>query len=51
MVWPQAEILPGVTVQILTRRLEELEVPRLTKEISRGELDGHLVAAVRPPHG
>lgn len=46
VIWPRAEILPGVTMQILTRRLCALGVPQQTQEVRRSELDGQLAAAV-----
>jgi len=46
VIWPRAEVLPGVTMQILARRLDALGVPQRTQEIHPGELDGRLAAAV-----
>jgi branched-subunit amino acid aminotransferase/4-amino-4-deoxychorismate lyase len=46
VIWPRAEVLPGVTMQILARRLRALGVPQRTQEVRRGELDGRLAAAV-----
>lgn len=46
VIWPQAEILTGVTMQILKRRLEYLEVPQETRDVHRSDLDHHLAAVV-----
>ncbi|MFD4207320.1 aminotransferase class IV family protein [Micromonospora tulbaghiae] len=46
VIWPCAEVLPGVTMQILTRRLDALRVPQRTQEVRRGELGGRVAAAV-----
>jgi branched-subunit amino acid aminotransferase/4-amino-4-deoxychorismate lyase len=46
VIWPRAELLPGVTMQILARRLDALGVPQRTKEIRQGDLDGRLAAVV-----
>jgi len=46
VIWPRAEVLPGVTMQILARRLNSLGVPQRTAELRRGDLDGRLAAAV-----
>lgn len=46
VIWPRAEILPGVTMQILARRLRALGVPQQTQEVRRSELDRQLAAAV-----
>ena len=46
VIWPRAEVLPGVTMQILARRLRPLGVPQQTQELRRSELGEHLAAAV-----
>ena len=46
MIWPKAEVLPDVTMQILARRLDALGVPQRTQEIRPGDLDERLAAAV-----
>lgn len=46
VIWPRAEVLPGVTMQILTRGLDALGIPQRTQEVRRGELGGRLAAAV-----
>lgn len=46
VIWPRAEVLPGVTMQILARRLEALGVPQRMAEVSARKLDGTLAAAV-----
>lgn len=46
VIWPRAEVLPGVTMQILARRLDALGVPQRTEEIGQDDLDGRLAAAV-----
>jgi branched-subunit amino acid aminotransferase/4-amino-4-deoxychorismate lyase len=46
VIWPQAEALPGITMQILKRRLEILAVPQETREIRLSDLGDHLEAVV-----
>lgn len=46
VIWPRAQILPGVTMQVLARRLGTLGVPQRTEEIRRDDLDESLTAAV-----
>jgi branched-subunit amino acid aminotransferase/4-amino-4-deoxychorismate lyase len=46
VVWPRAEVLPGVTMRILARRLDAIGVPQRTEEIRPGDLDGTVAAAV-----
>lgn len=46
VIWPKAEVLSGITMQILKRRLEILEVPQETREIRPSNLGNHLAAAV-----
>lgn len=46
VIWPRAEVLPGVTMQILARRLDALGVSQRMDEVRAGELDGSLAAAV-----
>lgn len=46
VIWPRAEILPGVTMQILARRLRALGIPQQTQEVRRSELGEHLAAVV-----
>lgn len=46
VIWPRAEVLRGVTMQTLARRLGALGIPQRTQEVRRSELDGDLTAAV-----
>lgn len=46
VIWPQAEILPGVTMQILARRLRALDIPQQTRELRLSELGEHFAAVV-----
>ncbi|SDT07351.1 Branched-chain amino acid aminotransferase/4-amino-4-deoxychorismate lyase [Brevibacterium sandarakinum] len=46
VIWPQAEILPGVTMQILARRLRALGISQQTQKVHRSELGEHLAAAL-----
>lgn len=46
VVWPRAEVLPGVTMQVVARQLDALGVPQRTQEIRRGDLGPRLAAAV-----
>ncbi|GAA1480831.1 aminotransferase class IV family protein [Gordonia sinesedis] len=46
VIWPRAEVLPGITMQIIARRLDALGVPQRTEEIRQGDLDERWSAAV-----
>lgn len=46
VIWPRAEILAGVTMQILDRRLRTLGIAQQTRDVRPGELGEHLCAAV-----
>lgn len=46
VIWPEAEVLPGVTMQILARRFDALGVLQRTQEVRPGDLDTGLAAAV-----
>ncbi|MEU1762418.1 aminotransferase class IV, partial [Micromonospora sp. NPDC005652] len=46
VIWPQADILPGVTMQIVTRQLQKLGVPQQTREIRRADLSEDLAVVV-----
>jgi branched-subunit amino acid aminotransferase/4-amino-4-deoxychorismate lyase len=46
VTWPRAEILTGVTMQILDRRLRALGVPQQTRDVRIDELGQHLCAVV-----
>lgn len=46
VIWPQADILPGVTMQILTRQLRAVGVPLQTREIRSPDLARGLSAVV-----
>lgn len=46
MIWPRAEVLTGVTMQILDRRLRTLGIPQQTRDVRLDELGKHLSAVV-----
>lgn len=46
VIWPQADVLPGVTMQILTRQLSARGIPQQTREIRRTDLDENIAAAI-----
>ncbi|GAA4714844.1 Branched-chain amino acid aminotransferase/4-amino-4-deoxychorismate lyase [Promicromonospora umidemergens] len=46
VIWPRAEILAGVTMQILDRRLRALSIPQQTRDVPCDELGGHFSAVV-----
>ncbi|OLT46957.1 branched-chain amino acid aminotransferase [Saccharomonospora sp. CUA-673] len=40
IVWPEADVLPGVTMQIVRRRLAESGAPQVTRAVSDGDVAG-----------
>ena len=46
VIWPEAEYLPGVTMQIFARRLHRLGVPQQTRTIHTADLSERLSAVV-----
>lgn len=46
VIWPRAEILTGVTMQILARRLRALGIAQQTRDVRREELGDNLSAVV-----
>lgn len=46
VIWPRAEILDGVTMQILTRQLREIGIPQQTRDMRLDELGTHVSAVV-----
>ncbi|WP_309132065.1 aminotransferase class IV family protein [Brevibacterium sp.] len=46
VIWPRAEVLPGVTMQILARRLDALGIPQQSRDVHPSELGAHLSAVV-----
>jgi branched-subunit amino acid aminotransferase/4-amino-4-deoxychorismate lyase len=46
VIWPRAEVLTGVTMQILDRRLRALGIPQQTRDVRLDELGKHLSAVV-----
>lgn len=46
VIWPRADVLPGVTMQILARRLQRLGIPQQTREVRLDELGTHRSAVV-----
>lgn len=39
MIWPKANVLSGVTMQILARQLKARGIPQQTREIHQSETD------------
>lgn len=46
VIWPRAEVLSGVTMQILDRRLRALGIPQQTRDVRLDDLGEHLTAVV-----
>lgn len=46
VIWPEAEYLPGVTMQILARRLRNMGVPQVTRAIRMNDISDRLSAVV-----
>ena len=46
VLWPRADILPGVTMQVLARRLADHGIPQQTREITEADLSEELSAVV-----
>lgn len=46
VIWPRAEVLNGVTMQILGRRLRALDIPQQTRDVPPDELGEDLSAMV-----
>jgi branched-subunit amino acid aminotransferase/4-amino-4-deoxychorismate lyase len=46
VIWPQADILPGTTMQILARQLQDLGIPQETREIRPDDLGDDLAGVV-----
>ncbi|MEY8567153.1 aminotransferase class IV [Corynebacteriaceae bacterium 7-707] len=46
VIWPEAAILRGVTMQVLRRQLEAMGVPQQTRPIQPSDVEGHLSAVV-----
>lgn len=46
VIWPRAEVLAGVTMQILTRRLREIGIPQQTRDVRLDELGKEVSAVV-----
>lgn len=46
VIWPEAEYLPGVTMQILTRRLRDMGVSQVTRAIRVTDISDRLSAVV-----
>ncbi len=46
MLWPRADVLAGVTMQVLARRLEAQGVPQRTPEIREDDLTADMQAVV-----
>ncbi|RUL95091.1 aminotransferase class IV family protein [Verrucosispora sp. FIM060022] len=46
VIWPQADLLPGVTMQILTRQLAHLGVAQQTRDIRRADLTENLACVL-----
>ena len=46
VVWPEGDVLPGVTMQILARRLADAGVPQQTRPVRRTDLHDGMSAVV-----
>lgn len=46
VIWPEADVLPGVTMQILIRQLQARGIPQQTRPIRRSDLTEDLSAVV-----
>ncbi len=46
VIWPEAEYLPGVTKQILVRRLRDMGVPQTSRAVYAAEIGDQLSAVV-----
>lgn len=46
VIWPRAEVLAGVTMQILARRLREIGIPQQTRDVRLDDLGEHVSAVV-----
>jgi branched-subunit amino acid aminotransferase/4-amino-4-deoxychorismate lyase len=46
VIWPQADILPGITMQILTHQLQGLGIPQQIREIRRDDLSEDMAAVI-----
>lgn len=46
IIWPRADVLPGVTMRVLARRLDAQGIPQQTRDIGYADLTGQLSAVV-----
>lgn len=46
VIWPHADILPGITMQILTRQLQVQGIAQQTREVRPHDLTGQLSAVI-----
>lgn len=46
VIWPKADVLSGVTMQILSRQLAAHGIPQHTREVRRADLDETMAAVV-----
>ncbi|WP_233196720.1 aminotransferase class IV [Verrucosispora sp. ts21] len=46
VIWPHVDLLPGITMQILTRQLAHLGVAQQTRDIHRADLTENLAGVV-----
>ncbi|MYR33094.1 branched-chain amino acid aminotransferase [Nocardiopsis alba] len=46
VIWPEADMLTGITMRILDRRLQAMGVPRLRREVRKEDLSAELAAVV-----
>jgi branched-subunit amino acid aminotransferase/4-amino-4-deoxychorismate lyase len=46
VIWPEADVLPGVTMQTLARQLDEWAIPQQTREVRQHDLTERMSAAV-----
>ena len=46
VIWPEADVLPGITMQILKRQLAASDIEQVTRPITASDLDEELTGAV-----
>lgn len=46
VIWPEADVLPGITMQILTRQLASLQVDQVTRPVHVTDVGTELAAVV-----
>lgn len=46
VIWPRADVLPGVTMQILARQLQAQGIPQQTREVRPDDLSGQMSGVI-----